>query len=239
MSLATYRSKRNFSATREPKGKRTAAAEVTRRKPMAKRPSASSGRRLLPKVLFVIQKHAATRLHYDFRLELEGVLKSWAVPKGMPLLKGEKHLAVEVEDHPVEYANFEGIIPAGNYGAGTVMLWDAGLAEIADPRAALRQGKLDLTLHGQKLNGQWTLVRMQPKSAEEKTPWLLIKTESDMRPVSAREDDRSVQSGRSMKQIALAAEKTWQSNRTKPNSRAKAPSGVHLRKTPALSRARR
>src|SRR5678809_845007 len=92
---------------------------------------------------YFIQKHAATRLHYDFRLELEGVLKSWAVPKGMPLLKGEKHLAVEVEDHPVEYANFEGIIPAGNYGAGTVMLWDAGLAEIADPRAALRQGKLD------------------------------------------------------------------------------------------------
>jgi len=234
MSLATYRSKRNFSATAEPKGNKAATRTAT---PPGASPDSPS------RVLFVIQKHAASHLHYDFRLELEGVLKSWAVPKGFPTVKGEKHLAVEVEDHPVEYANFEGIIPAGHYGGGTVMLWDAGVAEITEPRASLKRGKLDLSLQGQKLKGHWALVRIRARSATEKTPWLLIKTEADLKPISARADDRSVQSGRRMNQIALVAENTWQSNRgaAQPSAKkpSRAPSKSIRRKPSALSRARR
>lgn len=218
MSLITYQAKRNFSKTAEPKGSAKASkGSKGKSSRQAKTDSNST------KVLFVIQKHAASRLHYDFRLEMEGVLKSWAVPKGIPTRKGEKHLAVEVEDHPVEYANFEGIIPAGNYGGGTVMLWDAGLAEIANPHEALRKGKLELSLQGKKLSGQWALIRMHPKSdgrsSDQKPPWLLIKTGTDMRSLSAKEDDRSVQSRRSMKQIAEAAENTWESNRKETKSK--------------------
>src|SRR6185503_17587055 len=113
MSLLRYQSKRDFSRTAEPRGVR----------PM--RPDRQQGQ-----VIFVIQKHAARRLHYDFRLEIDGVLKSWAVPKGIPLRQGEKRLAVQVEDHPVEYGGFEGTIPSGQYGAGTVMLWDAGICQV-------------------------------------------------------------------------------------------------------------
>ena len=224
MSLVSYRAKRNFTTTGEPKGKKSAPPKVTK----AKRKSSARPRNPdSSRILFVIQKHAASHLHYDFRLELHGVLKSWAVPKGLPTVKGDKRLAVQVEDHPVEYANFEGTIPPGNYGAGTVMLWDAGLAEIPHPQASLTQGKLDLYLEGQKLKGHWAMVRIQPRR-EEKNPagdsakpvWLLIKTESNMRTLSAREEDRSVQSGRSMKQISQAPEHTWQSNRSESGRKA-------------------
>src|SRR5947207_5835246 len=143
MGLKEYKAKRNFSRTREPAG------EV------------HHGKHTEP--IFVVQKHAATRLHYDFRLEMEGVLKSWAVPKGFPTRKGDKRLAVEVEDHPLDYGNFEGTIPEGNYGAGTVMLWDTGTYSVSgdDPLSALNEGKLRLQVRGKKLKGEWTLVRMR------------------------------------------------------------------------------
>lgn len=202
MSLGQYKAKRDFSRTTEPRGSRV-------------------GRRSRRRFLFVIQKHAARRLHYDFRLELEGVLKSWALPKGIPTGKGEKRLAVQVEDHPVDYANFEGTIPAGNYGAGTVMLWDAGICETADdqPAEALRKGKLLFHLEGQKLKGHWALIRMRPREDGDEKAWLIIKAEENARTISAREDDRSVVSGRTMKQIAAHADRTWQSNGTRSSNR--------------------
>src|SRR5262245_57891712 len=202
MSLAQYKAKRDFSRTKEPRGAR-------------------ADRRSQRRFLFVIQKHAARRLHYDFRFELEGVLKSWALPKGIPTTKGEKRLAVQVEDHPVDYANFEGTIPAGNYGAGTVMLWDAGICE-ADgdrPGEALRKGKLLFHLQGQKLEGHWALIRMRPREDRDENAWLIIKAEENARPISVREDDRSVVSGQTMKQIASNADRTWHSNRTRASAR--------------------
>src|SRR5437763_4331258 len=143
MALNEYKAKRNFSRTAEPEGK-----VVPREK---------------HHLTFVIQKHDASHLHYDFRLEMEGVLKSWAVPKGFPVKRGDRRLAVEVEDHPLEYGGFEGTIPEGNYGAGTVMLWDRGTYTVSgeDPLEALRGGKIHFWLKGKKLNGEWTLVRMR------------------------------------------------------------------------------
>ncbi len=155
MTLEDYRAKRDFTVTPEPPGE----------------PAGGEGRR------FVVQKHAASRLHYDFRLELDGVLLSWAVPKGPSLDPRDKHLAVRVEDHPVEYGSFEGTIPAGEYGGGTVALWDRGTWEpVGDPHAALANGDLKFTLRGEKLTGGWVLVRMR-RRAEERGPenWLLIK----------------------------------------------------------------
>src|SRR5947199_4601115 len=145
MALEEYKRKRNFKKTPEPGGKKAKAK--------------SKG------LSYVIQKHAATRLHYDFRLELDGVLLSWAVPKGPSLDPAEKRLAVHVEDHPIDYGGFEGIIPKGQYGGGTVLLWDRGtwepLAEDADDAAAAyRKGRLKFRLHGEKLQGGWNLVRM-------------------------------------------------------------------------------
>src|SRR5437868_13654462 len=130
MGLKEYKAKRDFSRTREPAGKVKA------------RPA--------KQLAFVVQKHAATRLHYDFRLEMDGVLKSWAVPKGFPTTKGDRRLAVQVEDHPIDYGGFEGTIPEGNYGAGTVMLWDKGTYIVSggNPAEALKEGKLHLTLKG-------------------------------------------------------------------------------------------
>jgi bifunctional non-homologous end joining protein LigD len=125
-----------------------------------------------------VQKHAATRLHYDFRLELDGVLKSWAVPKEPRPEPGEKRLAVHVEDHPIEYGRFQGVIPEGHYGAGRVVIWDRGWWKPAgDPRAAYRKGSLKFTLHGRRLRGGWALVRMRPRADERsaKENWLLIK----------------------------------------------------------------
>ncbi|PWU18530.1 MAG: ATP-dependent DNA ligase [Verrucomicrobia bacterium] len=197
-SLGKYRVKRDFSRTREPAG----------RKP---------GPRLRKGHSFVVQKHAARRLHYDFRLEMAGVLKSWAVPKGFPTARGDRHLAIEVEDHPLEYRDFEGTIPEGNYGAGTVMVWDKGTYDVSggDSLRALEQGKLHLTLEGKKLKGEWTLVRMRRSDEDDKTQWMLIKSGNDMPPLSARAESHSAATGRTMEQIASAKKKSeWQSNRT-------------------------
>jgi bifunctional non-homologous end joining protein LigD len=217
MGLKRYQAKRDFARTREPRGASTGA------KAKGEREGEGGGRRFL----FIVQKHAARRLHYDFRLELEGVLKSWALPKGAPTALGEKRLAVQVEDHPVEYAHFEGTIPEGNYGAGTVMLWDAGICESmeAHPVAALRRGKLAFQLDGKKLKGHWSLIRMSAKAGQKDNDnaWLLIKTQEEARPVSARADDRSVASGRTMKQISKGGGPTWESNHPKSKPRAGLP----------------
>jgi bifunctional non-homologous end joining protein LigD len=203
MILARYHAKRDFARTREPAGRKPPANDRT------------SQRR------YVIQKHAARRLHYDFRLEIAGVLKSWAVPKGIPTTQGDKRLAMQVEDHPVEYGDFEGTIAPGNYGAGTVMVWDIGTYELldGDPTSALRQGKLVFQLDGSKLRGQWTLVKMRHTQQGENA-WLLIKTGENVRPISARAEDRSAKSGRSMKQIAAATDAVWESNRVPSCQRA-------------------
>ena len=194
MSLRTYARKRDFSRTKEPSGK--GAAKST------------GGRR------FVIQKHDASRLHYDFRLEVGGALKSWAVPKGLPYLKGEKHLAVEVEDHPLEYANFEGVIPKGQYGGGTVMVWDAGTYESLGgaPARDLASGKFHFMLRGTKVEGEWTLLRIKRGEGNE---WLLLKSGKNVRPVSKKKDDESSLSQRTMARIARDKDAEWQSGREK------------------------
>ena len=128
----------------------------------------------------MVQKHDATRLHYDFRLALDGVLKSWAVTRGPSLNPGEKRLAVAVEDHPLEYADFEGTIAKGEYGGGSVIVWDNGRwTPIGDPHRGLKKGHLEFELHGQKLNGRWHLVRMHGKPGEKRENWLLIKGDDD------------------------------------------------------------
>ena len=153
--LATYRKKRDFRATPEPAGR------AARRR---------------GKLQFVIQRHAARRLHYDFRLELDGVLVSWAVPKGPSASPGVRRLAVHVEDHPLEYADFEGDIPPGQYGAGHVDLWDRGTwMPIADPRKGMREGHLKFDLDGKKLRGRYALVRMKARDGDGKDNWLLIR----------------------------------------------------------------
>src|SRR5215468_12072422 len=155
MALEEYKRKRDFRRTPEPAGAPSPAAPRGRVRAATPAPLA-----------YVIQKHAATRLHYDFRLELGGVLKSWAVPKGPSLDPGEKRLAVEVEDHPIDYGGFEGVIPEGQYGGGTVLLWDRGIWIPADPdpAAAFGKGTLKFELRGEKLHGNWALVRMGGKA---------------------------------------------------------------------------
>src|SRR5438874_9655957 len=196
MGLRTYKAKRDFRRTSEPKGG----------KPKPKGVKGASR--------FVIQKHDARRLHYDFRLEMDGVLKSWAVPKGLPWGQGEKHLAVEVEDHPVEYATFEGIIPEGQYGGGTVMVWDRGNYHVYGERPvkSLQEGKLHLVLDGEKAKGEWTLVRIRGRE-EEKNQWLILKTGDGAKPISKKVEGRSVKTGRTMEQIAEARDAEWESNR--------------------------
>jgi len=156
-TLEIYRGKRDFSRTAEPRGERAPAAASRLR--------------------FVVQKHAARRLHYDLRLELDGVFKSWAVTRGPSDDPVDKRLAVEVEDHPLEYGDFEGTIPAGEYGGGTVMIWDRGTwePEVADVEAALEKGDLKFTLHGRKLMGSWALVRTRGYGGRGRESWLLIK----------------------------------------------------------------
>ena len=188
MTLESYQEKRRFHRTPEPAGKLEPTAEGN---------------------LYIVQKHAARQLHYDLRLELDGVLKSWAVPKGPSLKPGEKRLAVHVEDHPIEYGSFEGKIPEGEYGAGTVMIWDRGTWEPeGDPRQGHAKGDLKFKLHGEKLKGSWVLARMKGKAGgEEGRNWLLIKkhdasaiSESEPEPVENME--RSVASGRTMQEIS-------------------------------------
>ena len=148
-SLSQYWKKRDFNVTAEPKG------EV-----------AKAGKALS----FVIQKHAASRLHYDFRLELDGTLKSWAVPKGPSYDPRIRRMAVHVEDHPLSYASFEGVIPKGQYGAGTVIVWDRGTwVPLGDPRKGYREGKLKFEMHGEKMQGRWTLIRINARRASRPT----------------------------------------------------------------------
>ncbi len=195
MGLAEYKQKRDFKKTAEPAGK-----------PLPKKVKGASR--------FVIQKHAARRLHYDFRLEMEGVLKSWALPKGLPWKRGEKHLAVEVEDHPIEYEDFEGIIPEGQYGGGTVMVWDRGTYYVygEQPLKSLREGKLHLVLDGKKAKSEWTLVRIRGRD-DEKNQWLILKTGADAKPISKKLEDQSAKTGRTMQQIADERDTEWESNR--------------------------
>ena len=204
MGLKKYKQKRDFSKTAEPSGG----------KPLPKQVRGASR--------FVIQKHDASRLHYDFRLQMEGVLKSWALPKGLPWQKGEKHLAVEVEDHPIDYEDFEGIIPEGQYGGGTVMVWDRGAYYVfgEQPLKALRQGRLHLVLAGEKAQGEWTLVRIRGRDGEKNT-WLIIKTGDSVIPPSKETEDQSVKTGRTMKQIAEERDAEWESNRKETDTSAK------------------
>lgn len=212
MALETYRQKRNFKSTPEPEGK----------------VEAGEGR------AFVIQKHDATRLHYDFRLEMDGVLKSWAVTKGPSLVPGEKRLAVHVEDHPLDYGSFEGTIPKGQYGGGTVVLWDRGTwSPIGDAHKGYAKGHLEFELSGEKLAGCWHLVRMHGKPGEKRENWLLIKgddafarTETDADILEERPE--SVKTGRNLEEVAdnAAAKRTRTRKPNKPAATAKpAPTG--------------
>jgi bifunctional non-homologous end joining protein LigD len=212
VGLQVYRRKRKFNVTPEPRGR-------VRR---------SEGHQ------FVIQKHAARRLHYDLRLELGGVMKSWAVTRGPSLVPGEKRLAVHVEDHPIEYNAFEGTIPAGEYGGGTVMIWDRGRWHPeGDPDAGYKKGHLDFTLEGKKLHGRWHLVRMHGRAGEKKQPWLLIKSKDEAArsasdPDILEEQPLSVVSGRSIPEIAegKGRKRVWHSNRSvKENVKAGATKG--------------
>ncbi len=199
--LAAYRTKRDFRQTTEPPPP-----------PGPPPPTADEP-------LFVVQKHQASHLHYDFRLQAEGVLWSWAVPKGVPTQTGEKRLAMRTEDHPVEYARFEGVIPPGNYGAGTVMVWDLGRYALrrGTPAKAMKSGKLSLTLHGKKLNGDWTLFRAPSQHRDDdRETWYLLKAHHNARPLGARRDDQSALSGRTMKAIAADPQAQWTSNRAPP-----------------------
>jgi bifunctional non-homologous end joining protein LigD len=204
--LSTYRAKRDFAATAEPRGADTAGRKAKART-----------------LAFVIQKHAASHLHFDLRLELDGVMKSWAVPKGPSFDPDVKRLAMEVEDHPIEYNSFEGTIPKGQYGGGTVMLWDRGTytPDEATPgedvqkavRRGLRSGKLSLTFHGERLRGSFALVRT---AREGRPQWLFFKhRDDDALPGSdiVADVQTSVESGRTMEEIASSDGAVWQSNR--------------------------
>ena len=193
-SIEAYNAKRDFEQTAEPSGK-----------------TKKSGKQLL----FVIQKHDASHLHYDFRLELDGVLKSWAVPKGLQTDMETKRLAMQVEDHPFDYARFEGTIPAGNYGAGTVMVWDIGTWENLgpEPHEGLRTGKLHFRLNGKKLKGEWALVKMHGPRAVKGNEWLMLKHGAAMKPISEKLDNTSALSGKSMEELAGPGSKKWQSDR--------------------------
>jgi bifunctional non-homologous end joining protein LigD len=204
-ALSKYNAKRRFGVTQEPRGR------------LGKRGSA-----------FVIQKHDATRLHYDLRLQLDGVMKSWAVTRGPSLVPGEKRLAVQVEDHPIEYNKFEGTIPKGEYGGGTVMVWDRGrwLPE-NDPHKGLTKGHLAFQLDGEKLHGGWHLVRMRRRPNEKRDNWLLIKQHDE----GAREegdkdilDERplSVKTGRTLDEIAEHKRKLKSKSKRQPAAKKNA-----------------
>jgi bifunctional non-homologous end joining protein LigD len=192
MKLSEYRERRDFGATPEPVG-----ADDTE--------ISAEG-----SLVYAVQKHMASHLHYDFRLQWRGVLLSWAVPKGPSLNPAVKRLALQTEDHPVEYSEFEGVIPAGQYGAGTVMLWDRGTwrPEEADVDASLRSGEMKFTLQGEKLQGSWVLVRTHGfASAPSRPAWLLIKHRDQYASTKdvTREAPRSVASRRLLADIARDA----------------------------------
>ena len=220
--LKKYRQMRDFGDTPEPSGKE--------KKPRAKLP------------IFVIQKHQASRLHYDFRLEMEGVLKSWAVPKGPSYDPGVKRLAMMTEDHPYNYASFEGVIPEGNYGAGNVIIWDEGTWELIepgdDPVKALKSGKLAFRLNGKKMFGEWALVRIRGRSPKG-NEWLLLKhrdayanDEIEVTEVAPR----SVVSDRTVEEVDPG--NVWISNREKKTTpKRKAPAKKASPRPAAPSRA--
>nr|WP_246574445.1 DNA polymerase ligase N-terminal domain-containing protein [Chelatococcus asaccharovorans] len=186
-----YRAKRDFKATREPQGR------SVRRKAKAQGGA------------FVVQKHAARRLHYDLRLEHDGVLWSWAVTRGPSLDPDEKRLAVHVEDHPLEYGGFEGTIPPGQYGAGSVIVWDEGTwSPEGDPAAGIEKGHLSFTLTGHKLRGAWHLVRMKPRRGEKRDNWLLIKADDDF----ARRDDDILETAPDSVKTGLSVDEIGQSD---------------------------
>ena len=217
--LSEYKRKRDFTKTAEPRG------DV---KPRSKR-----GLR------FVIQKHAASHLHYDFRLELDGVMKSWAVPKGPSYDPTVRRLAMEVEDHPIEYNRFEGTIPEGEYGGGTVMLWDRGTYEPEGGggeealREGYRRGDLKILMHGKRMEGGWVLVRMRRDEAG-RAQWLLIKHRDKLADPDfdvTSEVNTSVATGRTMEEIANRSRRVWRSNRK--------PEGTPQNEPPARRKGRR
>jgi len=225
-ALSTYHAKRDFARTPEPAGKGEAVGK------------AGAGKRLS----FVIQMHHASRLHWDFRLEADGVLKSWAVPKGPSLDQGEKRLAMHVEDHPFDYRNFEGIIPKGNYGAGEVIVWDRGtyrLQEGTSTTEQIEKGSLKFELYGKKLRGGFALVRIKSRDGEENA-WLLIKERDEYVDPKWRIEDHaeSVKSGRTLAEIAKDPRAPhWQSNRPAARSTPKrsALAGRKLPEPPAIT----
>jgi bifunctional non-homologous end joining protein LigD len=196
-SLRRYAQKRDFTRTPEPKGTKLARGRALR---------------------FVVQKHRASRLHYDFRLEADGVLKSWAVPKGPTLDPSERRLAMQVEDHPLDYRDFEGVIPAGNYGAGEVIVWDRGtykLAEGTSPTAEIGRGIIKFILRGKKLTGRFTLVKMRPRDGSENA-WLLVKDKgAGAQPGwNPERHAESVKTGRTLDDVAKSRHAAhWISNR--------------------------
>jgi bifunctional non-homologous end joining protein LigD len=210
-SLQRYHQKRDFTRTPEPSGRTAKAAPAT-------------GRR---KMRFVVQMHRATRLHYDFRLEADGVLASWAVPKGPTLVSGDRRLAMHVEDHPLDYRDFEGNIPAGQYGAGSVIVWDRGtysLAEGEDPAAEIAAGKIKFVLHGKKLHGEFTLVKIKAREGESGEPWLLIKDRDEYSDAKydPSKHPESVKSGKTLADIAADKRApTWQSKATSRHATAR------------------
>ncbi len=218
-SLETYNKKRDFAATPEPSGK----------------PERGSKR-----LRFVIQKHRATRLHYDFRLEADGAMPSWAVPKGPTLVPGERRLAMHVEDHPLAYRTFEGVIPKGQYGAGEVIIWDEGwyeLAEGTDPAREIANGKIKFIMHGKKMHGMFTLVKIKPKEGESGDPWLLIKDHDGNDPTHYDVDDypESVVSGKTIEDIKKESNpKTWQSRPVDPPKKKRARAAAKAEPLPKI-----
>lgn len=210
MGLRDYHRKRDFERTPEPRGREANAAT--------------------PGARFVVQKHDARRLHYDFRLELGGVLKSWAVPKGPSLNPGERRLAVHVEDHPLEYGEFEGVIPKGEYGGGTVLVWDQGTwTPEGDAEASYRKGHLRFRLNGRKLRGDWHLVRTRPRSEDNaKDHWLLMKRDDEYRSTHEPVDEApdSVLSGRSLEEISERGDRVWHTSQGRKSGPTASPRRV-------------